>query len=61
MPEVVVYAIAGRTPEQKRGLMRDITDAVVNNFGVKPEAVTVTIVESQKTDKAKAGIPFSER
>jgi 4-oxalocrotonate tautomerase len=61
MPEIVVYAVAGRTPEQKRALMRDITDAVVNNFGVKAEAVVVSIVETPKTDKAKGGIPFSER
>ena len=41
--------------------MKDITDAVVKNFGAKAEAVTVQIVESPKTDKAKAGVPFSER
>lgn len=61
MPEVIVYAVEGRTPEQKKALMKDITDAVVKNFGVKPEAVTVQIVQSPKTDKAKGGVPFSER
>jgi 4-oxalocrotonate tautomerase len=61
MPEIVVYAVAGRSPEQKRALMKDITDAVVNNFGVKAEAVVVSIVETPKTDKAKGGVPFSER
>jgi 4-oxalocrotonate tautomerase len=61
MPEIVVYAVAGRSPEQKRALMKDITDAVVNNFGVKADAVVVSIVETPKTDKAKGGIPFSER
>ena len=61
MPEVIVYAIAGRTPEQKKGLMKDITDAVVKNFGSPTEAVTVQIVESPKTDKAKGGVPFTER
>jgi 4-oxalocrotonate tautomerase len=61
MPEVIVYAVAGRTPEQKKGLMKDITDAVVKNFGAKAEAVTVQIVEAPKTDKAKGGVPFTER
>jgi 4-oxalocrotonate tautomerase len=61
MPEVIVYAVEGRTPEQKKALMKDITDAVVKNFGTKVEAVTVQIVESRKTDKAKGGVPFSER
>ena len=61
MPEVIVYAVAGRTAEQKKALMKDLTDAVVKNFGVKIDAVTVQIVESPKTDKAKGGVPFSER
>jgi 4-oxalocrotonate tautomerase len=61
MPEVYVHAVEGRTPEQKRALMKDITEAVVKNFGAPPEAVVVTIVESLKVNKAKAGVPFSER
>jgi 4-oxalocrotonate tautomerase len=61
VPEIVVYAVEGRTPEQKKALMKDITDAVVKNFGVKIEAVTVQIVEAKKTDKAKGGVPFTER
>jgi 4-oxalocrotonate tautomerase len=61
MPEVHVFAAEGRTPEQKKALMKDITDAVVKNFGAKPEAVTVQIIEAKKTDKAKGGVPFTER
>ena len=34
MPEVVVYILEGRTLEQKRGLVKDITAAVVKNAGV---------------------------
>ena len=45
MPEVIVYCVEGRTPEQKKALMKDITDAVVKNFNTKIEAVTVQIVE----------------
>ena len=61
MPEVYVHAVEGRTPEQKRALMKDITDAVVKNFGTAPEAVVVTIVVWLKINKAKAGVPFTER
>ena len=60
MPEVIVYLAAGRTLEQKKGLMKDITDAVVKNFSVPVEAVTVEIVESEPTAKAKGGVLFSE-
>ena len=33
MPEVVVYLLEGRSLEQKRGLVKDITQAVVKNAG----------------------------
>ena len=61
MPEILVYCAEGRTPEQKKGLMKDISDAVVKNFKVPLESVTVQIVEAEKTNKAKAGVPFTER
>jgi 4-oxalocrotonate tautomerase len=61
MPEVYVHAVAGRTPAQKKALMKEITDSVVKNFGVTAEQVVVAIVETPKTDKSKGGIPFSER
>ena len=60
MPEVVVYALAGRTVEQKRGLVKDITAAIVKNFGAPADAVTITLLETPKTDKAKGGVLFSE-
>jgi 4-oxalocrotonate tautomerase len=34
---------------------------VVRNFGVDIGMVTVQIVEAPKTDKAKGGVPFSDR
>jgi 4-oxalocrotonate tautomerase len=61
MPEVYVYAVEGRAVEQKRGLVKDITDAVVRNFKVAPETVMVQIIESPKGNKAKGGVLFSER
>jgi len=61
MPEVIVYAVAGRSAQQKKGLMKDITEALVKNFGVDGANVTVQIVESAKDSKAKGGIPFTER
>jgi 4-oxalocrotonate tautomerase len=60
MPEVVVYAIEGRSIEQKRGLVKDITNALVKNYGVPADAVVVTMVETPRHDKAKGGVLFSE-
>ena len=61
MPEIYVHAVKGRTLDQKRALVKDITDAVVKHFNATPDNVVVTIVESLKINKAKAGVPFTER
>jgi 4-oxalocrotonate tautomerase len=60
MPEVVIYILEGRSLEQKRGLVKDITEAVVKNAGTTPDQVTVSLVETAKTSKAKGGVLFSE-
>jgi 4-oxalocrotonate tautomerase len=61
MPEIHIYLAEGRAPEKKVALMRDITQSVVKNFGVDPEAVIVQIIESKKVDKMKGGLLFTER
>jgi len=61
MPEVYVHAIEGRSIEQKRALVQDITEAVVRHFNVKPDAVMVEIVEARKDLKAKGGFLFCDR
>lgn len=61
MPEVHVYMAAGRTDAQKRGMMVDITQALVDNLGCPPEVVTVQIVEAPWAHKMKNGQTFEER
>jgi 4-oxalocrotonate tautomerase len=60
MPEVYIHAVKGRTIEQKRALVKDVTDAVVKNFSVPVDAVMVEFVETEPTAKAKGGVLFSE-
>lgn len=60
MPEIIVYAVEGRSAEQKKALMADITEAVVRNYGVPADRVVVQIVESRRDSKARGGVPFSE-
>jgi 4-oxalocrotonate tautomerase len=61
MPEIHVYAAEGRTLEQKRQLVMDITEAVVRNFAVPAEVVVVQIIEAPKTSKGRGGVLFSEQ
>ena len=60
MPLVTVKAVEGRTIEQKRGLVKDITEAVVTNFKVERESVIVDIVEYSRDNLAKAGKLFAD-
>lgn len=61
MPEVIIELAEGRTIDQKRRLVRDITKVVVETCEVQPEAVLVIIHENPKTDKAKGGVLFADR
>ena len=60
MPIISVVALEGRTVDQKRALVKDITEAVVKNFNVKPDAVTVIIHEMSKENIAKSGKLFMD-
>ena len=61
MPEVYVHAVKGRSAEQKKALMEDITKAVMKHFNTPADAVVVSIIETEPASKAKGGVPFSER
>lgn len=61
MPEIVVYAVEGRSAAQKKMLMVNITEAVVETFGVERDRVVVSIIETRAEDKARGGVLYSER
>jgi 4-oxalocrotonate tautomerase len=61
MPEIVVHALEGRSVEQKRALIKDLTDAVVRNYDVDASTVTINIVELARENKARDGVLFSDR
>jgi 4-oxalocrotonate tautomerase len=61
MPEITINLAAGRTEEQKRGMMVDITQALVKNLGVDAEAVVIQINEAPLSNKIKGGQTYLER
>jgi 4-oxalocrotonate tautomerase len=61
MPEITISMAAGRTDEQKAGMMRDITQALVTNLGVDADAVVIQINEAPLAHKMKGGKTFVER
>ena len=55
MPLVIIRADEGRSIDQKRGLVKDITEAVCKNFAVPPQAVSILMHEGKKENRARAG------
>jgi 4-oxalocrotonate tautomerase len=61
MPVVTVQMWTGRSREQKRNLVRAITDAMVQYAGAKPTNLHVILQEVPKEDWALAGVLGDER
>ena len=61
MPRIIIQAFKGRSLEQKRELVRRITEVTVEVFKVTPDTVTIRIEEGDKENFAKAGVLASDR
>jgi 4-oxalocrotonate tautomerase len=57
MPLVQIYMYEGRTKELKTKLIEEVTRAVVDALGVKPEAVEVILIDVPRQHWARAGKP----
>lgn len=61
VPRITIQALSGRTLEQKRELVRRITDDVVEVFGARPEGVDILFQDVERHDTAKAGLLRADR
>ncbi len=61
VPLIVVKMLEGRSVEQKRRLVREITDVVVKFTGAPEDQVDVIIEDYPKENWAKAGTLFSDK
>ncbi|HEY4238354.1 MAG TPA: 2-hydroxymuconate tautomerase [Kofleriaceae bacterium] len=57
MPFVEVTLIAGRDPQQKRELMKRLTDAVEETIGAPRESIRVVLREVPPEHWAVGGVP----
>jgi len=55
MPTVEVSMFEGRTIDQKRKMVKTVTEAICTSLTVPEEAVTIIIREMAKVNFAKAG------
>jgi 4-oxalocrotonate tautomerase len=60
MPLVTIKILEGRTVEQKRGLSKDVTEAICRNIGCPPDAVHIDIVNLKPEDIAQGGKLFTD-
>ena len=58
MPIVEVRLVAGRSPEVKAELVREVTQAVTSVLGSAPERVRVLLSEYQTANFNVAGAPI---
>lgn len=61
MPIVQVEIIKGRTLEQKRQMVQEVTAAISNTLACPPEAVNIIIREMEKENYAQGGKLYSEK
>ncbi|MGN7385646.1 2-hydroxymuconate tautomerase [Sporosarcina sp. SAFN-015] len=61
MPYVTVKMLEGRTEEQKRNLVKKVTDAVAETTGAPVENVVVFIEDMPKNHYGVAGKLYSDK
>ncbi|MBD8006551.1 4-oxalocrotonate tautomerase [Bacillus norwichensis] len=60
MPIFQVQVLKGRSSEQIKGLIADVTQAAVKNLSVKPEQVRVLVTEIDHSHWGAGGLPMKE-
>jgi 4-oxalocrotonate tautomerase len=60
MPLVTIKIIEGRNIEQKRGMVKDVTEAIVKNIGCPSDAVHIDIVEMKQENVGQGGKLFGD-
>jgi 4-oxalocrotonate tautomerase len=61
MPTIRVELFEGRTPEQKKNLVKALTQACVDTLGSKPEAVDILLYDIKPSEWATGGELWSEK
>jgi len=60
MPQVHIYMLRGRTSDQKRRLIEEMTRVMVDVAGARSERVGVVLHEVDGENWGRDGIPLSE-
>jgi 4-oxalocrotonate tautomerase len=61
MPMIRVEMFKGRNREQKRALVKELTDGFIRACGGKPESVQIVIADVDKEDWGVAGVLMADK
>ena len=61
MPHLQITLLEGRTIEQKRRVVKRITEVMQEELNVKPESLSIAFVEVSRHDYARNGVLISDR
>ncbi len=61
MPTVVIIVREGKTLDQKRAAAKGVTNALVEAFGVPPDAVSIQMIDQKAENIARGGILMPDR
>uniref|UniRef100_A0A832LV32 4-oxalocrotonate tautomerase n=1 Tax=Caldimicrobium thiodismutans TaxID=1653476 RepID=A0A832LV32_9BACT len=60
MPIVTIKLFSGRSKEVKKKIAQEITDSLVKNLQIPPEAVIIIFEDVEKHDFAQGGVIAEE-
>jgi 4-oxalocrotonate tautomerase len=61
MPLAQIHILEGRTPEQKKKMITEVTNALINSLNVPRENVRVVLYEVPKSHWSIGGVTMEER
>ncbi len=61
MPHVLIYMRQGRTLEQKRQMVKGLTEVLVRTIAAKPEQVSIVVNELSDDNLASDGKLLADR
>ena len=61
MPVITIKLLEGRTDEQIKEMIKEVTEVVSRTVDAKPETISISVVEMRKDRYAVAGIRISDR
>ena len=61
MPVVQIDMLEGRTTEQKRAMVKQVTNAITETCNCPADAVTIVIREISKQHFSEAGVLYSDK